>query len=634
MNKLITLLVISSAILFFLPKANAAPLYRCKSPIKINGLVYNVDISYFIWGARQDSAMLSIDFYLVCAEKGGSLNLAAVGGYLRRRSSFRGKLNGNYAQSREYPTRLLKVVQSDFLPSYLQCFPVVGENALSVVMFNGNNDENIILNAAPVSSSLMELTSLHLTPRTYIDAEFLANRIKGLESAGYTGDRLDEQLKKFYYVKNYVPQLYGNIDVDSFPNDPALLKILTGNREFSLSLNQEFYFEILRYRSIGYKYDERKIKDLMRSYDGNYNQYINNEFTIKGKVRAFLNLLDECVKNLNLGAIFYRDIDFTLGKYDFESKSFPLFDLDFRDGFFGAKKILGETSMMLSSKGADVHMSNWVPFSDYHLDENNAKTLLNTIGNQRNLKTRIYFLITTFPAIDEYENFRGVMAYALKGIIYQDCANNPLGTIGNDMIAKILDPEMRKNYSNAISYLESELSADPNDKYKDEIEGNKGFGYTNLANWNTLYNCERGYFAMDGKFSKKGVEKRGLTLNILTNLYYQIKPGYEIRFSNNKTGVSLPLIISSLSQFQMNGKAMSINLYLDITKATLQAMIAAKINQIDIQIAGNVKYNYTGNTVYNGNPTIATRLNTLGTVYQTDKQGNSNLLINFLKEGL
>lgn len=80
----------------------------------------------------------------------------------------------------------------------------------------------------------------------------------------------------------------------------------------------------------------------------------------------------------------------------------------------------------------------------------------------------------------------------------------------------------------------------------------------------------------------------------------------------------------------LDGRASTLQLYIKVTKKTIEQMLNAKINDIQIQIAGVPKYQWTGNPVYNLDETIKTRLNVLGAHYTTSPESINN----FLKKGL
>ena len=79
----------------------------------------------------------------------------------------------------------------------------------------------------------------------------------------------------------------------------------------------------------------------------------------------------------------------------------------------------------------------------------------------------------------------------------------------------------------------------------------------------------------------------------------------------------------------MDGRASTLQIYIKVTKKTLEEMLNARINDIQIQISGAPKYQWTGNPLYNEDETIKSRVNVLGAHFAGPETIN-----NFLKKGL
>lgn len=434
-------------------------------------------------------------------------------------------------------------------------------------------------------------------------------------------------------VKNFEPRLAGDIDNTEFPSNSGLKQLLQSNTEFRLKLNMDFYLEILRFRAIGYDYDARKIKNILSDYDLNYSQYSNNEFAITKKTEACVNILREAIKKINLGDIFYKDFEITLGKYDFQNKLYSLLQRDFRDDYFSTKKLKGETSIFYSSKGVHIYWANWGSMSDLAIPESEAEIFLAKIGsNSRRVKYRVYFLLQPISCFDEDANFQGITAYGLKGVLYRNCISDELRTIENNFFNQIADNDINRCYSDATIYLNSQNNTSTNNKYTRERSAYINSGAVNIAYWNQDHseNCETGYFMLNGKIEKKNQEQCLITFYVQTNYYYVMQPGYEIKFSNTTSGANYPLVVKDIVQIGAEPDASILQLTVKITRKTIIEMLNAKINDIQIQISGTPKYQWTGSPVYNWDETIKSRINVLGAHYNSSPES----ITNFLKKAL
>ena len=135
---------------------------------------------------------------------------------------------------------------------------------------------------------------------------------------------------------------------------------------------------------------------------------------------------------------------------------------------------------------------------------------------------------------------------------------------------------------------------------------------------------------LNGKIEKENQEQRLITFYVQTNYYYVMQPGYEIKFSNTNSGANYPLVVKDIIQIGNEPNASILQLTVKITKKTIIEMINAKINDIQIQISGAPKYQWTGSPVYNWDETIKSRINILGAHYNSSPES----ITNFLKKGL
>ena len=142
-SKLTTLLVV-----LFFSTASTASVWRCKAPVKIDGLIYDVILGYVPnIGANRDSLAITLYFYLVCAEPGNYSKFEQLGTHYDMRKSYVGLPNNNATQSSQYSTRLTTRRNDGLiLNRYTWCFPTYYNDEIQVLLFTGNDNENIEIN--------------------------------------------------------------------------------------------------------------------------------------------------------------------------------------------------------------------------------------------------------------------------------------------------------------------------------------------------------------------------------------------------------------------------------------------------------------------------------------------------------
>ncbi len=620
--------------LLFFSTTSTASVWRSKECVKINGLVYDAILSYVPnIGANRDSLAITLQFYLACAEPGNYSKFEELGTSYNIRKFYVGQPNNNASQSSQYSTRLTTRYNDGLiLNRYTWCFPTYYNNEIQVLLFTGNDNENIKIDFRSTNSTLFKPDFTEVFPVDYRDVTKIESYREQQKKYNKSESEIIEYFKKFSIYKNFEPTLSNNIENLDFPNNQTLKQLLQNNTEFNFRLSKDFYLEILRFRMISYDYTIDKIKTILKDYDQNYSQYSSNEFSITKKIEACVNILREAIKKINWGDIFYKDFEITLGKYDFQNKLFTLLQRDFRDDYFSTKKLMGETSIFYSSKGVHIYWANWGSMSDLVIPESEAENFLAKVGsNSRRIKYRIYFLLQPISCFDESANFQGITAYGLKGVLYRNCISDELRTIDNNFINQIADKDISRCYRDATTYLNTQNTSS-NNKYTIDKSAYINYGATNIAYWsqNHSENCETGYFMLNGKIEKENQEQRLITFYVQTNYYYVMQPGYEIKFSNTNSGANYPLVVKDIIQIGNEPNASILQLTVKITKKTIIEMINAKINDIQIQISGAPKYQWTGSPVYNWDETIKSRINILGAHYNSSPES----ITNFLKKGL
>lgn len=615
--------------------------WRSKEPLIINGVVYYVTMTYGTVNNSEDVKYASFRFYMVCSERGHYKDYNQAGSYFFVSRTFTGKLDNNVSQSTSYPTRMLSTRDNPYdliLKKYKECFPTFYNNEIQVILFTGNNDENIQIAFTEVKARLFTNTRTEAIPAIYMDTGAINNATRNLQGKGYSEEQVNATLKQGNWYQNFTPKFCSDIDSREFPDNASLRQFLSSNTEFQLQLNRDLYWEIMRFRQVGVEYDKDKIKDLMESYDRNYAGYRGNEIVMERKITAFVNLLREAAKYINLGDIFYKDLNIEIGKYDFQDQSFPILDRDYNDDFFSTKRLAGTTSMFVSSKGLSIFLPNWVEFSSLSIPQAEAESLLGQNGSgNRKAKLRVYFLIQPIPCYDVHSSFRGVVAYGLGADFFRDCINDgSVRRIRNAQIGNILEPEIKRCFQNAFQYLYEYLDQPEENIYASAKGGELNYGAVPVGNWSQNHpeSCEVGYFSLNGEIRKKSQEEREMALYLRTNYYYILKAGYEVVLYNSHTGTRFPLVIRNLLQVGKEGGASVMQLYIKVTRTTLLEMINAKVNAIEIQTAGATKYNWTGNPMYNWDKTIQPRRNSLGIYWRNAPNETVEALLSFLKKGL
>lgn len=622
-----------------LAKITYCSAWRCKEPVMINGLAYYVTLTYQKMDNSDNKIFASLVFYLVCSESGSYSEFNRMGTHNVFRKTYTGIINNNISQSATYATRMeIRDSPSDILlTKYTQCFPTFYRNEIQLTLFTGNNDENIEINFREIRGKLFTNNSAENFPVSYIDSTAFHERLQNLMKNGNSEEEVRDYLSKNNLNQNFTPRFCSDIDGKDFPGSSILRKLLANNSEFQLLMNRDLYWEILRFRQIGVEYGKDKIKSLLSSFDQGYNQYKGNEIVLERKMSAMVNLLREAIKFINYGDIFYKDFEITIGKYNFNEQSFPILERNFRDDYYNTKRVAGTTSIFESSEGIDIYLSNWIEFSTLYMNQADAEKLLGKNSTNRKAKVRMYFLIQPVPCYDMHASFRGLIAYGLRADFYRQCLNGKdVRKISNNQIPNIIDGTAKRCFTGALQYLDRILDNPLENIYAKQTDGELNFGAVSLSGWSQVHseNCETGYFYLNGKIEKKGQEELEMTLYMRTNYYYAIRVGHEVVFYNSHTGIRYPLVIRDLLQTRANDEPVVVQMKIKVTRTTIVEMMNAKINGLDIQVAGATKYSLNGDPLYNWDPTISARRNTLGSIWSTREGEVTETLNSFLKKGL
>ncbi|MEO6524628.1 MAG: DUF4852 domain-containing protein [Mucilaginibacter sp.] len=606
-----------------------AQILRAKSPTSINGLTYDVFLKILPnWGNSVDSLLLAVDFRLLCVDRNGNYDsYEKTGGVFSYNKMYFGRINNNVNANRFYSTSCTSPNRANgFLNNYFKCYPVFNpsSNTYYVLLFNGNDNENIKIQFRTANTPYFVSQPLEIYPQIGLDTTSVATWLTSIRKT-QPEDKVQYYKKEYKMQTNFIPIVSGDINSEAFPHGNGIAQFLSSNSEFKLKQNMDLYKEILRFRSVYYQYDERKLKSVLQDFDENYPQYSNNEFVLKEKINDLVKLLRACKEKINLGEIFYKDIDIEIGQYDFNNNRYNLFRMEYGDNYYGAKR-LNSGGFMLSSKGVEFFFNNWLPFSQLQINPDQAKLFLDKIGTQRRIKERIYFLIQPNVAINENEDFEGVFAYALKAEILKDCISQPAATIENTIISNITSQDVKRCYTNAINELNGVLARTQSDNvpYVDKLKP----GYEILANYNVPYpdHCEKAYFLLAGKLEKTAPGQDILKFAVITNYYYLMQDGYTIEFKNSLTNQSYPLVITKILKY-MNGP---LEFEVKATRQTVDAMVKSQINEINIQAAGPPKYNVGTTSTWNSDWSINSfKPQTIGAHFNSPNNLNS-----FFSKGL
>lgn len=644
MHKLVKALL---AIFFVLSITSAFSriIYKSQKEVIISGVVYFVVLDTLYSNGQNFSFRLS--FSTICGKNDTYSNYEDLSTAFFFDKRYSGQLNNNISQSQSFPTRLNLDTRAVFnlgLKNYLTCFPTFLNNTIRLLLFTGKNEENIEILFEPVESELFDLQSDNIEPQHYKDIEYFKEQYEQIvqfrDKRPPTEDDLNDFLKRAKQYVNFNPTVAINIDDKNFPENSTLEQYLKQSTEFTLKVNMDFYMEILRFQVNSFQYNKRDITEILEKYDRGFLQYKNNEFVLQRKIQSCINILKEAVKKINLGNIFYKDIEVNLNKYDFQTQSFTLFRREsWKDDFYSTMKLFGESSVFELRRGVNIYLSNWNTFSELKINNKEAEDLLSKLGSgNRKMKVRIYFLIQPFPCFDFYGSFQGVIAYGLKGELFKNCITDDKIQISNEGIKKIVQQNANRCYSRALNFLNYSTNDTKTDKYFYVSNNELANGAINLAKWSNDHpeNCETGNFLMNAKFEKSSnnPEERTMVFYIHTNYYYVMRPGFEVKFSNSN-GLDFPLVVKNVFQHGgMEGNPSTLQIYVKVTRKTVQQMLNAKINLVQIQISGEPKYGVSGEPSYNWDKTIKSGVNILGASYPPNSQGYSEIINTFLKSGL
>lgn len=402
-------------------------------------------------------------------------------------------------------------------------------------------------------------------------------------------------------------------------------------------------------------------KDILNSYlkkfDIQYDSYRTNEFELRNKQAALKKEFSTLINSINYyNEIFYTDLEMKFGEYNFTTNKFEFKPFtEYKDskhkshtqiGVLGIGKGIWGGEMI----GCGIVIRNLDFVDGLSMDPETAqefikKRTINNYGSSidRVVYGRLYYVIDMGEKVNLEGYYTELPEECLRGIplkleIWGDKCRM------NDFITQyyVNQKEIPTKFGDLTSVGYDLMKATDSTKkdnllfYSPDKTSENSFGAINIAYWSQFYkdNCETGYFVMNGEFGKDDAEQKTMIIYIHTNYYYVMQPGYEITFSNANTGVKYPLVVRNLNQYVQNGYPSTLRLEIKITKRTIQEMLNAKINDIQIQISGNPKYQWTGKPVYNWDETIKSKVNVLGAYYNTNSQGYSEMINNFLKRGL
>lgn len=610
--------VLTGVLLYFYSVNATASIWRSKKPMVINSDLYNVYLSDTL--VRTDILIITVRFDLVCSVAGYS-NFESKGGHFSTENTYAGKLNNNRSGQRnpQVYTKLYNYLgRNDQILKYDYLYPYYTDQQIKIILFNGNNSENIEIDFIKISSSLFPVNFQEINPYMYIDEQ----QINGLVELSRRNNGTEKEIEqiRMRFPKNFEPAIGNNIQGTDFPNNLPLRQLLQNNTEFDFELNMKFYFEILHFRMIPYIFNESHIKSLLKYYDRNYPKYSNNEFQIGKKIQGCINILREAGKKINWGEIFYKDYEIQLDKYDFDNKRFTVLNYKSSDHYL-TKTIHQEASWFRFNEFFGIYWANWISLNRLQISESEAEKLLQKIGgNSRRVKLRTYFLLQPISVYDDYGYFQGITAFGLKSILFNKCVNEELAVIQNKTIPLIANGTVKKCYSNALNFLNT--SAESESKlYSIEKSPFQTADMLNLGSYsqNHSESCETGHFVLSASVKKEISEQRVLTFYLQTNYYYSIQNGNEVIFYNSNTGHTFPLVISTVSRQMTSGYPSILVFSVNATRKTIEEMLKAKVNAINIQALGKPKYNISGGgPISNIGKTIQTKLNYLGIQYNSE----------------
>lgn len=462
--------------------------------------------------------------------------------------------------------------------------------------------------------------------------------------------------------KNILMIKYQNGSIDAFTNNEPTNEKESANKQVirktsSTNLSTTSLYDPVRIKGdldektqvlycakvYGYDISSKDFaKTWLATFDKKYEFYDNNEFELNNKMNTALQEIKSLDNNLKFTDIFTQKMEAEFGKYDFGSEKFEFNPLGTEDKW---KAITYRSSFFRSydHDPSDIWVLNFDDFVGLPMQTSEANILINKRTTQRynssyvNRKVylRIYYSILNKKIQTEGGYYgklvdEGLYCYAYKIEVWDDeCANGNLITIIN---AKTPAPYyLEKTKTDfEFSYLAGKVELTNHNDIK--------VGYTQIGNWTKTYenNCERGYFQINCKIERIGLEERIIRFQVHTNYYYVLQNGNEIIFKNYESGGSYSLVINDVNRLVSGQNTISLEFSVKATRSTIQAMINSRINDIEIQVDGSPKYDLPNKvTIYNSDAqVIKSRLNPLGVYYKPDSLESSDFLVNFLKQGL
>lgn len=606
-------------ILFFSALINAnSQVYSCKKPIIVDGQVYNVVVKISEEGGQINS--VAANFYWLCPQQTNYADYERSGGFGFTKKLFTVVANekGVLQVSSESGSN------SDPLKKFSRCIAKTSGGDLKLLFTNGTKSGSIEAEFAKgASDDLSEGPDIN----GYIDAEY----VKYVTS---TADLHADAKGALKLQPNFSPFLSCSIDEKEFPRNDALRTFLRRNEDFVFKMNMDLYLDMVRYKVNRYSYSKEHFINFLRTHDLKFFQYELDDKLLDKKIEACSKLLSEASEKINLGDIFYKDFKISVDQVNGATNVFNLLNTEESDDYYGTKRIKGARDEYYKENALSIFLSNWQLLSKLELKEIDSAALVKSIRDgAKELTMRVYFLIQPYPAIAGDGEFRGVIAYGLKAVLFKNCSSQVIATINNKTVNLISEPTVKRCYNNGCSYLGDALKHCILNK---NINSNKLYedGYKELGQVRTpLKNCDEGFAFLSATVKKAANDDRIISFRLMTNYDCTLQPGYEVSFLDRNTGsaIKLPVINTSILHDKSSGGYYTIDVLVD--KASFDKVLNSGLNSVKFQAVGEPVYLIPHQYFYyNPNDVVSEKVDAISIAIDSEPGADGSILKGMLKK--
>ena len=384
---------------------------------------------------------------------------------------------------------------------------------------------------------------------------------------------------------------------------PVLLISINAYSQYNKMSYNEMLLQKFKAKGTDY-HDKSLLKQYLKKFDANYNNYYTNEFEFGKKLNETQNKIEHSIQNIDENKVYYLDFQREFGEYDFTKKQFsfqPFSKVEEAEkgNSYYYTSITGNKDNETEDMSCSVFLRDFSFVNGIAIDENSADNFLKTkkykndFGYEkinRDVFIRVYYVVNSEmikiikgsgPWYEDKEYLKGE---PLRVEVWGDKCQ------ANELIATYY-PNKNDISQKFYSLFEKLKSDKPISNNYTIHAPSENFKY--LYSWNKLNNkCTREYIELHIKKQHAASEQNILQFRLFTNYNYNIKPGFIFNFFNKETNIEFPLVI--YEAYVDNGVSL---LKVKITDKTLSQIINAQCTSLKLQLTGYPKYSLPGGGV-------------------------------------